>query len=361
MTRVTRYFLVEFIKPLIFSLAALTLLILVSELLEHLDKFMAGKAGVARVAVYLLSVLPMRFVEVLPIATLLAVLFSLGNLSRRNEITAAMSGGLHPWKCVLPILYCGVALSLLALALNEWIVPFSSQRAQRLWKMEIRRFAFAKQTKFDHLTVAGKDGVFFSIGILDSDKNKMDDVALDFYEKGRIVQQIQASQALWKDGVWTFLNGVRRVFNEEGLDLLQQTFFKERKMVLRDKPEDLIPQEPNAAEVSYKDFKRLIRRLKSLGVPTRRQEVDLHMKMAFPWTSLIVMVLGIPYAFQKGGSRGKAIGFVVVVAFMYFGLMQVGRALGQKEWCPPLLGAWLANIIFLVIGMWLFLRMRRLA
>ncbi|MGQ0644373.1 MAG: LptF/LptG family permease [Elusimicrobiota bacterium] len=360
MTKISRYFLKEFLKPLLFSLGALVILILVAELLEHLDKFIAGKAGVAVVAQYLLCLLPMRFTEILPVAVLLATLFSLGGLSRRQEITAAMSGGLHPWTCVRPLLACGFLLSLLSWGLSEGVIPAANQRAKALWKMDIRRFASLRQTRFDRLTVAGRDG-FYAIGLLDVDEGRMENVAVDIFAKGRPASQIQAKQAVWREGAWIFEDGVERIYGAGGLDLTEQRPFEKLTPALAETPESLVPQEPDAEEMSYEEFRRHIRRLRALGVPVKRQEVELQMKLAFPWTSFIVLLLGIPFAFQKAGGKVRAVGTALAVAFFYFGLMQVGRALGQKPWFPPVAGAWLANGIFLAVGGWLFLRMRKLS
>lgn len=360
MTRITRYFLIEFIKPALFSIGTLAILIMVSELMEHLDKFIAGKAGVRLVADYLISILPMRFTEILPVALLLATLFALGNLSRRQEITAAMSGGIHPWTCVKPLLICGVFVSLASWAVSEWIVPASNAHAKAIWKMEVRKYAFLRQTRFDQLTVGGRGGVFYAIGTLESDKDRMYNVAVDFFQNGRIAKQVQAKEAFWKDGQWTFSGGMERHYGP-AMDIIEQIPFDQKIVELKEKPSDLIPQEPDADEMSYADYKHHLDRLKNLGVPTRRQQVDLFIKIAFPWANFIVLLLGIPFAFQKTGGKVKAIGLALGVAFLYFGLMQVGRALGQKSWCNPMLGAWLANLVFLIYGGWMFLRMRKLA
>lgn len=326
-----------------------------------MDKFIAGKAGVGLVLEYLLSLLPMRTVEVLPVAVLLAILLSLGNLSRRNEIIAAMSGGLHPWKCVQMVLLCGVVLSVAALMLSEMVIPVTNRHAKTLWKMDIRHFAALRQTTFENLTVAGEGGRFYSLGLLDAEGKRAENIVVETLESGFPRSHIQAKRASWTPEGWLFEEGVERVYKRNGLGLLEQTPFTEKRLALNETPEDLVPQEPEAEEMNYKQFKRHVRRLRTLGVPTRRQDVELAMKLAFPWTSLIVMFIGIPAAFQKSGSKVKAVGTALAVAFFYFGLMEVGRALGQKPWCPTWLGAWLANLTFLSIGLWRFNRMKELA
>ncbi|MBP8004796.1 MAG: LptF/LptG family permease [Elusimicrobia bacterium] len=118
MTRLGRYVLKSFLKPLLFSYGAMTLLVLMAELMERLDKIIAGKADLGVIARYLLALWPVRSLELLPVAALLAILLSLGQLSRRMEITAAMSGGVHPWKLTAPLLSMGVVLSLFSLGLS---------------------------------------------------------------------------------------------------------------------------------------------------------------------------------------------------------------------------------------------------
>jgi lipopolysaccharide export system permease protein len=330
--------------------------------MEHMDRFIAGKAGVLLVVSYLLSLLPMRAVEILPIAVLLATLFSLGNLSRRQEITAAMSGGIHPWRCVKLLLAAGVAVSLFALMLSEWVIPFTNRHAQTLWKMDIRHFAAFRQTRFDDLTVAGRGNVFYSIRTFESDKGLMENVIVELMQDGKPRWHVQAKRAQWtKEAGWTFYDGVERVYSPAGFSLVSQTEIQEKRIALPETPEDLIPQLTDSDEMNYGQYRRYIKHLRVLGIPTRRQEVELYSKLAFPWTSLIVMLLGIPFAFRKSGGKVMAVGFALAVAFFYFGLMEIGRALGQKPWCPPLLGAWLANLIFLSFGGWLFNRMKRLA
>lgn len=361
MKKISGYFLKEFLRPLVFSFCALCVLVLVSELLEHLDKFIAGKAGPRLVVEYLLCLLPLRAMEILPVAVLLATLFSLGNLSRRQEITAAMSGGLHPWLCVRPLLLCGLALSLAGLILNDSLVPAATRRARALWKLEIRHFASLRQTRFDNLTVAGAGGVFYAVGSLDAGENRLENVLVEWTEGGVPRRQLQARRADWGPDGWVFREGIERRFGEDGLEIGDQTPFAETRADLKESPEDLIPKEPDAEEMSYKQYNRHLRRLRMLGVPTRRQEVDLHLKLAFPWANFIVLLLGIPFAFRKTGGKAKAVGLAMGVAFFYIGLMQVGRALGQKPWCSPLMGAWLANLVFLGAGGVLFFRMKKLS
>jgi lipopolysaccharide export system permease protein len=361
MRRLTSYFLAEFLRPLGFSYAALIILVLVAELFDHLDKFIAGKSSFRLVVEYLLALLPLRTMEVLPIAGLLATIFCLSNFSRHQEITAAMSGGIHPWRTVRPIIVCGIILSALSLAVGEWVAPQASRHATTLWKMRIRQLASFERSKFDDVSISGAGGVFYAIKTLDVNANRVEDISIDIMRSGRPALHIFAAEGLWAENRWHLKNGFERAYDARGLALGSVKPFDNRLVDLLEKPEDMRPQDAEAEEVSYKQLKRLIRRLKALGVSTKKHEVELHMKLAIPWANLIILLLGIPLAFGKKGTKAKAIAFALIIAFLYFGLMQVGRALGQKEGFSPILGAWLANIVFFILGGSLFLRMRKLS
>ena len=361
MTRISRYFLQAYLKPFLFSFSALALLIMVSEMLERLDKFIAGHAPASVIIQYILSILPTRSIEIFPMAALLAVLFSLGQLSRNQEITACMSGGVHPWKCAQPLLLTGLFMAGFCWALGEYVVPPASRHAKRLWEMDIRHITFNHQTRFTNLTAAGENGIFYSMSLLDTAEGRMENLLVDQLKDGKPWRQTQAKSAQWTGDGWTLRTGVQRAFTDDGLGMADQRPFTEEKMPFREAPSDLTPQDPDPDRMSSRQLREHVRRLKILGIPTRKQEVELHMKWALPWANFIVLLLGIPFAFQKRGGKVKAVGLALGVAFFYFGLMQVGRALGQKPWCPPLVGAWLANLVFLSMGSGLFLRMRKLA
>ncbi|HOW27890.1 MAG TPA: LptF/LptG family permease [Elusimicrobiota bacterium] len=359
MTHLSKYIAREYLRPFLASMAILSILILLADFLEHLDKFMASEASGFLIVQYLLALLPFRSVEILPVSALLAALFCLGTLSRQNEITAMLSGGISPWNCLKPVLFLGLGLVCCSYALSEWVSPITNSHAKKLWKLDIKHYGSLRQIRFENLTVAGQDGYFFSIGVLDLDKNQMTKFVADRFEDGVLRNQWSAESVEWKGNVWYLNNGVERSFDQEGMEIVSQTPFDVKVLHFKESIKDLVPHNLDSDEMTYKDFNRHLRRLRVLGVNTRRQEVELHLKLAFPWTSFVVILIGIPFGFQKRSGKVRAIGVALLTAFFYFGLMQFGRAIGQKDWCPPLMGAWMANIIFGTVGIVFFSRMMK--
>ncbi|MBL8023921.1 MAG: LptF/LptG family permease [Elusimicrobia bacterium] len=359
MTKLNRYVLTSFLKPLFLSYVSMTILILMAELMERLDKIIASKATFLVVARYLLALWPVRSMELFPVAALLAALFSIGQLSRRMEITAAMAGGIHPWRIVSPLLYVGIALSIFTWGLGEVLTPWANREVKTLWNVEIKKITSPRQSLFNNVTVPG-EGVFYAIGLLDLNKERMQNVVIDLVENGAPRHQWQAREGLWTPEGWRLFNGTERTY--KGLNRLdQQIPFKEKQTTLLDKPDDLVPRDLDPEEMNLRELGQHIQRLKILGIETRKAEVERYMKTALPWANLIIVMLGIPFAFNKRGGNVRAVAVALGVAFAYFGLLQVGRAFGLRPWCPPLFGAWFANVVFLIIGTRLFIRMRSLS
>lgn len=359
MKKLNRYVLSSFLKPLFLAYASLTLLVLMADLMERLDKIIAGKVSFLIVFRYLLALWPVRSLELIPISALVAVLLSVGTLSRRMEITAAMAGGIHPWRVVAPLLYAGMVLSIFSWGVGEAITPWASRKVKELWNIEIRHITSTRATNFTHVTATGK-GVFYAIGYLDLTKEKVFDVIVDKVdETGEPHHQWQAKEGLWTPEGWLFFNGTKRTFSGKNR-LEKQTPFKETQTSLMEKPTDLVPKDLDPEEMNLRELGQHIQRLKMLGIDTRKAEVERYMKTAIPWSNLIILMLGIPFAFNKQGGKVKALAVALGVAFAYFGLLQVGRAVGLRPWCPPLVGAWLANTVFFVVALRLFWRMRSL-
>jgi lipopolysaccharide export system permease protein len=107
-----------------------------------------------------------------------------------------------------------------------------------------------------------------------------------------------------------------------------------------------------AEEVSYEMLRRQIRGLIAKGADVRESWVDLHLKIATPAASLIMMLLAIPFAARgtRATSLPAAFGLGFALGASYFFVVAVARALGQAQALPPVVAAWTANAIFAVIA-----------
>jgi lipopolysaccharide export LptBFGC system permease protein LptF len=251
-------------------------------------------------------------------------------------------------------------ISLLAIVANETIVPPTTRYSRTVFQQKIRRLGEWRPEVIEDFFAAGKDGRLWSAKTFSQDKGEMGRVIVDTYENGLMKYQIDAKKADWSDSGWTFVEGTVRQFHSDGVSIGEFSPFTERKFDFNEKPSDFALTEPEPEEMTYKQLKRHIRRLGSLGVSVRHLEVELMMKLAFPFACLVVTFLGVPLALKAHGSRAMGIAAAGVLTLAYMGFIQFGKALAQRH-LAPWLGAWLGNVAFSLIGLYLWIRMKRTA
>src|SRR5574337_237510 len=101
-----RYLAQEFLRVFAFSLAILLALAAIVDLFDRLSRFRDVSGMV--VIQYYLQRLPWFGLQVMPVAVLLAALFSLGQMTRQNELLAMKMGHLDAFRIVVPVLLLGL-------------------------------------------------------------------------------------------------------------------------------------------------------------------------------------------------------------------------------------------------------------
>ena len=127
-----RHLLRELLTPLAVCLCGFTLFWVAFDLIGELDRFRRAGLGLGGVAHYYLVGMPELLNTILPVALLLALLYSVTALSRNNELTAMRSAGISLWRIIVPYLGVGLVASGLLYWLSEVAVPDSRERQDRI-------------------------------------------------------------------------------------------------------------------------------------------------------------------------------------------------------------------------------------
>ena len=79
---------------------------------------------------------------------------------------------------------------------------------------------------------------------------------------------------------------------------------------------------------------------------------DLNRKIALPLGNLVLALAALPFALRFGRSLGVSLGIALVIAVAYYLLFVVGITVASAMPGLPEPGVWLANIVFLLAGLW---------
>jgi len=356
----SQYILKEFLKALAFTIMVFVGLYIIAKLVDDMRTFVNHQPSISLIILYYLYQIPYFFVQILPLAVLLSALFSLGQLGRHNELIAMRSCGISFYRIATPILSAALILVGLVLIFNEIVIPYTNPRAYHIKHVNIEHksdeiFHFRR----DWITRSVSGNRILQTRHLDALSGRMQEIILLSLGPNRTVKQrLDAPSAYWENGHWVFENGVIRHFDKNGQVQYFEKFSK-RSIAFREMPRDFIRQKKDEDQILATPIKELryqIKLLKEMGSDPRTEEVNLHLKIAFPFANLILALLGvtIPFIFPTGHRAiiWTAIGFVItiVTGFFYIGFIAVGTSFGKNGTLPPLVSVWIANILFGLLG-----------
>src|SRR5216117_2060514 len=134
----SRYILRQHLPPLGYALAALTFAMLVNQIAKQFGNFVGkGLPWTAIVEVFALSI-PFIVAMTLPMAVLVAVLYTFSHLAADNEVTAMKASGTSIGRVLAPVLGGAALMSVISLFWNDQVLP-RSNHALRTLLVDIQR------------------------------------------------------------------------------------------------------------------------------------------------------------------------------------------------------------------------------
>jgi lipopolysaccharide export system permease protein len=359
MTILSKHIFGEFIRYFLGIVLGILIVYLCMDFLQKADNFIAAKANIKQVTAYFLYSLPAMMASSLPIAALLAVLLSLGNLSRHNEIIAMRAGGASLGMIITPVLVGGVLISAFGFANNEYIMPRYTARANYIKNVEIDHKPPKVVFQQRKLWLRGPDNSIANIDLITPDRNEM--IGINIFKMSKdfsVRERITAGSLLWENGAWRLKNSRKYIISESGT---REEPADGEVFNIVDSPADLGMIAKTAEEMSFPELWDYVKRLKMSGYKAVRYEVELHNKLAFPLASLLMVLIATPLSIQKVRSGGfaKGIALAVLIAFIYWALMSAGTALARSGAIQPVQGAWMANVLFGTASCYVLFRMQK--
>jgi lipopolysaccharide export system permease protein len=305
---------------------------------------------------FLLLRLPQVIFQILPVAILMAILLTLGSMSKDGELIAVLAGGINLFQIILPLLMICLGLSFLSGLFYESFAPVLAQESS-LRLAQIKGEKIQKKLPQGRIWLAGKQGRFFHLQFLDlSNKSLIGVTIFEVDSDFGLKKRWDVEKCDYKNGYWHLYNGQMWHFGK-GMPEVENI---SHKIVLwPEEFSDFANLQKKPEEMGYRELKRYIQRLEAWGYDVSVQKTDFHFKWAFPMTCFIFGLLGIPFAIRlHRGVRYMSLGLSIGLSFIYWILMYVGVSMAHAGLIPAFLGAWIGNILFILLGGGLILRVR---
>src|SRR5579863_2959075 len=353
------YILRDFFVYLGMILSTFLVLVLVFTLFELLGDILRNKIPAIVVAEYLLNVTPYLLYNVAPLVMLLAVLVTFGLMQRSNEITAIKATGTSIYRIVTPVI---VAAGFLAVGLffaDQFYLPHTNKRQEALHN-EIKGKPAQTYLRPDRKWIFGQNNDIYYYQFFDADRNQFANITIFKLDPTSfaITRRIHAERAHWAESMnrWVYENGWERSLRVSaiaGYRLFDVSTFPE----LGETPAYFKKEVKQFTEMNYEELHNYIRDLQQSGFDVVRLRVELNKKLSYPLITLIMAVLAVPFsmsAAKKGAITGVAV--AVGIAVVYTVVSRLFEAMGNQSLLPPALAAWSPDLIFMLVGGYLILK-----
>jgi LPS export ABC transporter permease LptG len=356
-----KYLLREFTYAFLGVLFICAVVLLIYMVIESYDDILQNEPSLYHIIVFFVNSLPFKMIQILPLAVVVAVLFTITHMTKNNEVIALVSSGVSPLRIGLPLFLATVVISIGTFWFNEYVVPGCEERARYVGKAFIEGKGEKIITQSKDIFVKGKGRRFYIMKGFDSQTNTMTNpVILDLYDNSfELKQRIDASRAELlekspRERYWKFYDAILWHYSPQGEVVSMERPTAPIEIPMEEDLAKFLSNRKQPEEMNYSELRQYIRILRNRGENVSRFMTDLNLKIAFPLASIIISVIAFSFAVRTR-ARNIVIAFAwgIVFAILFYGVAAFSQALGHQMILPGVLAAWAPDVLFAAFGLYL--------
>ncbi len=366
MKTLDRHLLREFMTPVMYCLVTFTMVFVIYDLFDRMDRFIQAETSVRLITTYYLFLIGPTLEYLAPASLMLAALYTLYVLSRNSELVAMRACGVSIYRVITPFIMVGLFFSIALLLASETVIPYANE-----WSMtfrENRYRPFDQRLYEDAQYYNAAEGRLWSIGSFNPRQPEVLHGVEVMVERpdGRWRHRITAERAEWRDRQWWFSNAQIQRYGDHNNPIGgPEPYGYGRPRVVHiaafSEPPSVFASSTREWEfLSTSEMMTYVRshpHLSSADMASKRY--DIAARLAMPWACLIVILFAIPAGARTGRQGALAAVFSAIgMLVAFYTLSQVGLILGRSQVVSPWLGAWLSNIVFLGLGIGMICKLR---
>ncbi len=354
MRRLDRYVVRQFLQVYLYCIVGFVSIWFIFDVSDNISTFLDQRISRMLIIQYYFTQVPQILVVVFPIALLLALLFTLGRMSRSNEIVSMLTAGVSLPRILAPLLVIGLLTTATSTALNYSLAPHgeyarkklledpASRRQQLGLTAQIFRNRTDNRTWFIQQFFPG-DTKFVTVHIVQQDAN--DNIVTAYiattaiYHPDNHAWELQAVKIVHYDEVGN-------ITGSEVLPSVTITDWSET-------PFRLSSANVRAEHLSVPELRDYLQFNSDFPVTLLAPfATHLEYRLALPWSCVVVALiagaLGVGYS-RRGILSSVATAILLVFAMNF--AMHLFLALGEGARIPTWAAAWTPELIFAVIGL----------
>ncbi len=346
------YIIKKFIGTYFYSIALIISISIVFDINENLAKFTQYHAPLKAIVFdYYMNFVPYFANLFSPLFVFIAVIFFTSKLAGNSEIISMLAAGVSFKRLMRPYMISAAIISIMTYYLGSYIIPKGTIVRQNFETMYKNK---KKNTSAENVQLQVGKGVIAYIQHYDNNRKKGYGFCLDKFENKKLVSHMTASEIQydtisdakyhWKAIGWRIrqLKGLREHI----------TSGASKDTVIMMEPTDLVFSKGQQETFTSPQLQEYIGKQIDRGSSNVVQyEVEYHKRIAMSFASFILTTIGLALSSRKRkGGMGLYLGIGLALSFGYILLQTVSATFAINANTPPVLAAWIPNIIFTFVA-----------
>ncbi|MBQ7440512.1 MAG: LptF/LptG family permease [Prevotella sp.] len=346
------YIIKKFIGTYFFAIILIISISIVFDFNEHLAKFTQYHAQwKAIIFDNYLNIIPYIANLFSPLFVFIAVIFFTSKLAGNSEIISMLAAGVSFKRLMRPYMISAAFISLLTFFLGAYVIPKGTivkQNFETMYKNKKRT------TSAQNVQLQVGQGVIAYIQHYDNNVKRGYGFNLDKFENKKLVSHLTAqeiqydtiseSKYHWKISQW-------RIRDMRGLKEKITSGARKDTMIMME-PTDVVFSKGQQETYTSPQLREYISKQINRGsINVVQYEVENHKRIASSFASFILTTIGMSLSSRKRkGGMGLYLGIGLALSFTYILLQAVSSTFAINANTPPMLAAWIPNIIFAVVA-----------
>jgi lipopolysaccharide export system permease protein len=356
------YLLSEILPPFLLGLLTFTFILLIARILKLVELIVTRGIPLTQVGRLLVLILPTFLELTLPMAFLLAILLGLGRLSGDQELLALKSSGVSPVQILIPLIFMAASVAIITFLLTTWVRPAAQVALKdELYNIAKTRVGTVLREKvfnddFPNILIYVEEiippgNVAQGILIIDKRETAKDNIIVGKVGLINTEEQTHTLSLRLFDGSIYERDRTRSDFSQTNFNIYDfkldlDEFIGPAKM-----------KDAGPKEMSLNRLLKTIEEKQAAGLNARPELMELHQRIAFSFAPIVFCLLGVSLSLLPRTSRANrswGVALCVVWLVVYYALLSLGKALGERGAFHPFVALWFPNIIIGVISFHLF-------
>lgn len=348
------YIIGKFLGTFFLAIALILTIAVVFDISEKIDDFIENGASLKKVIFeYYLNFIPYFAVLFSSLFTFISVIYFTSRMAYNTEIIAILNSGMSFRRLLRPYLISATVIAVFSFLLSDLVIPDSNKVKLAFEEEYIHNRPIRNRTKNFHRQV--EPGVYVYMETYSTISMVGYNFSIEKFEDGELVSKLMADQIRWDTAKskWSL-----RRFYIRDIDGMNETLTMGRvkDTTINIHPEDFSRRISVVETMSLKELDQFIKLQKMQGeTNVKAYQIERHKRIAFPFSTFILTFIGVAVSSRKvRGGIGFQIATGVVISFSYILFMQFSTQFSIGGLLPVVLAAWLPNIIFLGVALFLF-------